>query len=144
MTNKIFSAPGLKLDFEERSHEATVRCCGKITAGSSDMFQREIAGKLIPESRGKLAVVNTRIVLDFSRVCYVDSAGLKAILGLWTAGQNRCCDVEIVDFSTQTRRLLSMSRLDQVLTYMKSLLQRGKRPSTETSERHAAEDRALT
>lgn len=140
MKNKIFFAPGLKLDFDERPDETMVRCYGQITAVSCDIFEREIQDNLIPESRGKLVAVNTRIVLDFSKVCYVDRAGLKAILALWMAGQNRCCDVEIINFRNRTRKLLYITRLDPILTYVKSLFHSGKPVPTGTPGWRAAEE----
>ena len=70
------------------------------------MFRREIHGNLIPESRGKLVAVNSRIVLDLSSVTYVDSAGLGAIFALWTAGQSRCCALEIVNLTTRGQKLI--------------------------------------
>ncbi len=121
MPNKTFSASGLKLVFEESSQEAIVHCDGRITAASSEMLLREIAGNLIPISRGKVVAVNTRIVLDLSRVTYVDSAGLEAISKLWTAGQSRCCAVEIANLSTRGRKLINMAGLDGILTRLKSL-----------------------
>ncbi|HET7206383.1 MAG TPA: STAS domain-containing protein [Terriglobales bacterium] len=122
MPNKTFSASGLKLVFEESSQEAIVRCDGRITAASSEMLQREIAGNLIPASLGKMVAVNTRIVLDLSRVTYVDSAGLEAIFKLWRAGQSRSCAVEIVNLTTRGQKLIKMAGLDGMLTKMKSLL----------------------
>jgi anti-anti-sigma factor len=124
MTNKTFSACGLKLIFEESAAETIVRCSGQITAASSEMLQREISGNLIPESRGKLVAVNSRIVLDLSRVTYVDSAGLGAIFKLWTAGERRCCAVEIVNFTTRGRKLINRTGLDSMLTKLESLLHR--------------------
>jgi anti-anti-sigma regulatory factor len=125
MTNKTFCAHGLRLSFEERSDETVVRCCGKITAASGEMLQQEIQGNLIPGSRGKLVAVNSRIVLDISGVSSVDSAGLESILALWTAGQDKCCALEIVNIRTGEPKLLTTLQL--MLVQVKSLLQRRRR-----------------
>ena len=124
MGNRTFSAPGLKLDLDEKPEETTVYCSGKITGDSAEAFQNEIRGHVIPESRGKGVAVTTRIVLDFSKVSYVDSTGLGAILGVWTAGQRRGCDVEIVNLSPRVERLVSVTKLDQVFSKMKGLFGR--------------------
>lgn len=124
MTNKTFSACGLKLVFEEASDETMVRCSGQITAASCEMLRREIERNLIPESRGKLVAANSRIVLDLSRVTYIDGVGLKAIFDLWTAGQNRCCVVEIVNLTTRGRKLMNRTGLDGMITKMEILLHR--------------------
>jgi len=116
-----FSAPGLKLDLDERPEETIVHCRGKITGESAAAFENEIRGRVIPESRGKGISVTSRIVLDLSKVTYVDSVGLGAILRVWTAGQRRGCDVEIVNLSPRLEKLFSMTKLDEVFSKMKSL-----------------------
>ncbi len=126
LTSKTFSAAGLRLVFEEKSEETIVHCAGQITAASSEMLRREVDGNLIPDSRGKLVNVNSRIVLDLSKVIYVDSAGMGAITALWTAGQRRNCDVEIVNLTTRTQKLSNMTGLDRLRTKMNSLLRRDK------------------
>ncbi len=123
MPNKTFSASGLKLVFEESSQEAIVHCDGRITAASSEMLQREIAGNLIPISRGKVAAVNTRIVLDLSRVTYVDNVGLEALLRIWTASQSKCCSVEIINRGPQTLKRWSWLRLDRAFRRMLALFE---------------------
>ena len=122
METRTFFASGLKLDLEEGPEETIVHCRGKITAESAEAFENEIRGRVIPESRGKGIAVTSRIILDLSNVTYVDSPGLGAILGVWTAGQRRGCDVEIVNLSPRVERLVSLTKLDQVFSKMKGLL----------------------
>jgi anti-sigma B factor antagonist len=121
MSTETISAPGLKLELEEKADETIVRCSGKITAESAEMFQNEIRGRLIPESRGKGVPVNCRIVVDLSNVSYIDSVGLGALVGVWTAGQRRACDVEIANFSPRVESLLSATKLDQVFKKVKGV-----------------------
>jgi len=119
-----FSAPGLKLDLEEGPVETIVNCWGRITAESAEAFENEIRGRVIPQSRGKGLAVTSRIVLNFSKVTFVDSVGLGAILGVWTAGQRRGCDVEIVNLGPRIEKLVSLTKLDQVFSKMKGLFGR--------------------
>ena len=121
MITETVSAPGLKLELEEHAEETIVHCSGKITAESAEIFQNEIRGRLIPESRGKGVSVNCRIVLDLSKVSYVDSTGLGALLAVWTAGQRRSCDVEIANLTPRVQTLVSMTKLDEVFNKMKGL-----------------------
>ena len=121
MPTRTFSARGLQLDFDERPEETIIQCSGKITADSAEMFQNEIRGNVIPESRGKGIPVTTRIVLDLSKVTFVDSTGLGALLGVWTAAQRRGCDVELVNLSPRVEGLVSVTKLDQVFSKMKGL-----------------------
>jgi anti-sigma B factor antagonist len=124
MSTRTFSARGLQLDLDERAEETIVYCSGKITADSAEMFQNEIRGNVIPESRGKGVQVTTRIVLDLSKVTFVDSTGLGALLGVWTAAQRRGCDVELVNLSPRLEGLVSVTKLDQVFSKMKGLFGR--------------------
>lgn len=122
MITQTLSAPGLKLELEERADETIVHCSGTITAESAEIFQDEIRGRLIPDSRGKGVAVNCRIVLDLSNVSYVDSSGLGALVAVWTAGQRRSCDLEITNLSPRVDRLVSMTKLDQVFNKVKTML----------------------
>lgn len=128
MPTRTFSAPGLQLDLDERPEETIIYCSGKITADSAEMFQNEIRGNVIPETRGKGVPVTTRIVLDLSKVTFVDSTGLGALLGVWTAAQRRGCDVELVNLSPRVEGLVSVTKLDQVFSKMKGLFGRSEDP----------------
>ncbi len=121
MLTETLTAPGLTLELEERAEEAIIHCRGKITTESAEMFQNEIRGRLIPDSRGKGVAVNCRIVLDLANVTYVDSSGLGALLAVWTAGQRRGCDLEITNLSARVDKLVSMTKLDQVFTKMRGM-----------------------
>jgi anti-anti-sigma factor len=121
MGTRTFSAPGLKLDLDEKPEETIVYCSGKITAESAETFQTEIRGHVIPETRGKGVAVTTRIVLDLSKVTYIDSTGLGALLAVWTHGQRRGIDLEIVNLSPRVERVVSLTKLDQVFGRMKGL-----------------------
>lgn len=121
MPTRTFSARGLQLDLDEQPEQTIIYCSGKITSESAQMFQDEIRGNVIPESRGKGVPVTTRIVLDLSKVTFVDSTGLGALLGVWTAAQRRGCDVELVNLSPRVEGLVSVTKLDQVFSKMKGL-----------------------
>jgi anti-sigma B factor antagonist len=121
MGTNAFRAPGLKLELEETAEETTVHCSGRITAESAEMFQSEIRDRVIPISRGKGVAVTRRIVLDLSQVTFIDSTGLGALLSVWTAGQRRSCDMEIVNLSPRVEKLVNLTKLDQVFNKMKGL-----------------------
>jgi len=121
MGANAFQAPGLRFELEETADTTTVHCHGKITAESAEFFQTEIRDRVIPASRGKGVDVTNRIVLDLSQVTYIDSTGLGALLSVWTAGQRRACDMEIVNLSPRVEKLVNLTKLDQVFNRMKGL-----------------------
>src|SRR6185312_3746135 len=111
----------MKLEMEEKTEEITIRCNGKITAESADIFQREVRDRSIPQSRGKGVAVINRIIFDLSNVTRIDNAGLKALLDVWAAGQKKCCTVEVVNFGPQSFRRASLARLNLAFTRMLAL-----------------------
>lgn len=127
MAGKTYSIRGLRLDLEEGPEETIVHCFGKITARTAPMFQCEVQGRVIPDSRGKGMAVTCRIVLDFSRVTYVDSAGLGALLAIWKAAQSRSCAVEIVNLGRGPEMLASVNRLDQAFSKIRGLFSSAER-----------------
>ena len=44
---------------------------------------------------------------------HIDNAGLEALLGVWTAGQRKACNVEVVNFGPQMLRRESLNKLDR-------------------------------
>jgi anti-anti-sigma factor len=120
MATRSFAARGLKLDLEEKPDETIVHCTGRINAGNSEEFQTHIRG-LIPDSRGHVDAIALRIVLDLTNVTHVDSTGLGALLGAWTAAQRRGCDLEIANLNPHVGKLVEMTKLDTMFRKMKDL-----------------------
>jgi len=113
MASQPLISRGLKLRLEEKANETIVHCAGKINAENSDAFQKEIRN-LIPESPGQIAAITYRIVLDLSGVNHVDSTGLGALLGAWTAAQSKGCDLEIANLNPRVEKLVEITKLDTV------------------------------
>jgi len=111
----------LKIDLDEKPEEITICCNGKITAESAYMFEREVRDNAIPISRGNGVAVINRIVFDLSNVTHIDNAGLEALLGVWTAGQRKSCNVEIINFGPQTLRRASLNKLYRAFKKMLAL-----------------------
>ena len=113
MTTQPLTPRGLKMQMEAKPNETIVRCVGRITAENSETFQKEIRD-LIPESQGHIAAITCRIVLDLSNVTHVDSTGLGALLGVWTAAQSKGCDLEIANLNRRVEKLVEITKLDTV------------------------------
>ena len=124
MAAQPFAARGLKLQLEEKANETIIHCTGKITADNSEAFQREIRD-LIPQSRGHVTAITCRIVLDLSNLTHVDSTGLGALLGAWTAAQRKGCELEIANVSPRVEKLVETTKLDSVFKKMKDFFGSG-------------------
>ena len=111
----------LKIDLDEKPEEITICCNGKITAESAYMFEREVRDNAIPVSRGNGIAVINRIVFDLSNVTHIDNAGLEALLGVWTAGQRKSCNVEIINFGPQALKRAFLNKLDRAFKKMLAL-----------------------
>lgn len=107
MITETLSAPGLTLELEQRIAETIVHLTGTITAESAATFQNQIQTRLVSDPSSKF-------VLDLSRVTYVDSCGLAALLTVWTAGQRSNCNLKLANLSPRVERLFSITRLDHV------------------------------
>ena len=118
MATRPLPAHGLRLQLEEGTNEAIVHCTGKINAENADEFQKQIR-ELIPESRGHVTAITCRIVLDLSNVSHIDSTGLGALLGAWTAAQRKGCDLEIANLNPRVEKLVDITKLDTVFRKMK-------------------------
>src|ERR1700736_1476636 len=113
MATQPLSPSGLKLQLEEKPSETIIHCKGKITAENLEVFQREIRD-LMPESRDPIAAIAYRIVLDLSNVTYVDSSGLGALLGVWTAARDKGWDLELANLNPRVEKLVEITKLDTV------------------------------
>lgn len=113
----------LQLHLDEKPEQIIIRCHGRITAESAEMFEREVRESSIPVSRGKGIPVINRIVLDLSDVTRIDNAGLKALLDVWTAGQKKACNVEIVNCGPGAVKRTPLIWLDQAFRRMLALFE---------------------
>jgi len=120
MRNRNIAAPGLTLRLKERAYETVVRCTGKIAGKSADTLEEEILDRLIPESRGKGAACNCRIVLDIAEVTFIDSRGLGALFSVWSAAQKKSCEIEIANRRPQSQSFLNMMKIDRVISRIRT------------------------
>jgi anti-sigma B factor antagonist len=97
----------LNIRVERRNQTSVVHCSGRIDIGEGLTRLRET---LISE-------MNSRVIfLDLSRVTVIDAAGLGLLSFLHTRAIGRGCNLKLVAPSSQVMHLLSLTRLDSVLT----------------------------
>jgi anti-anti-sigma factor len=76
--------PALKLETERTPSETIVHCTGKITLETVPQFQDTIRA-LIPEAKC--------IVVDLRHVAHIDSAGLGALVGVWSSARKKSAEM---------------------------------------------------
>ena len=113
--------PVLKLDTERTPTETIIRCTGRITLETAPQLQETVRA-LIPGAKC--------IIVDLGHVAYIDSAGLGALVGVWSSAKKKSAEVgfrwpephktaapyevKLVHFNEYVRKLLRLTRLDQV------------------------------
>jgi anti-sigma B factor antagonist len=94
---------------EENFPTTTIKCHGKLISENTDEI-RKLVQPLI--QRG-----GRRIVLDFTDLEYLDSAGLGAIVGLKVSQLNRgLCHLDLVNLTPRVKKLLSITNLLQLFS----------------------------
>ena len=114
--------PALKVETQKTATETIVLCAGRLTGESAPVLQKMVRA-LIPEAKC--------IVIDLARVTHIDSAGLGALVGLWSSAKKKSAEVgftwpepgsaepyqvKLVHFNDYIRKLLHITRLDKVFS----------------------------
>jgi anti-anti-sigma factor len=82
-----------------RSFEVIVQTTGWITSATSGALERRLCD-LIPRSR--------RVVLDISKVDYIDSSGFAVLAGAYAQARRAGCELEITNPKPSLRQLSRM------------------------------------
>lgn len=96
VANKI---PELHLEIEGREEATLVHCSGQVDLETWNEFSAKIR-TLIAEGRP--------IRVDLANVTRLDSTGIGALVGLWTAAKRRNCDLK---FANPNKRIEDVIRL---------------------------------
>lgn len=120
----------LNLRVERRQQTAVVHCSGRIDMGESLTRLREA---LITQMSAR------EIFLDLSQVTAIDAAGLGLLVFLHTRAAGRGCTLKLLAPSLQVMNVLSLTRLDSVLTIASAVEARQlERPLPESLNESAA------
>jgi anti-sigma B factor antagonist len=98
----LVSLPGLKLETLLVGDTTVVKCTGRLTVEVSGPFRRQMKD-LIPQAR--------RILLDLSKLTYMDSSGLGAVVGLYVSAKASGCELRLANFNERVRELLGITQV---------------------------------
>jgi anti-sigma B factor antagonist len=101
----VIPAPELQFETEAKPSEITFHFNGRIVSSTASILRDEVR-KVIPEKKP--------IVLDLSKVTYMDSAGLGTLVGVWVSAKREGCDLKLVSLSDRIKELLRLTNLDKL------------------------------
>ncbi len=98
---------GLRIQLEEIENRVIVRIDGRIDAASSPILERKI-NSLIDES-------HTHLILDFSRVDYLSSAGMRVLLSGLKKLKPKKGDLILFGVIDEVEEVIKMAGFDKIL-----------------------------
>jgi anti-sigma B factor antagonist len=103
----------MKLEIEEGPNETVIRLSGELSLMNHDRLRKVLADQL--EKRGL-----TRLTIDVSKVPYVDSSGLSALIAGIKPCRAKSIELVLTGVHGHLRELLHNTRLDSVFTIRES------------------------
>jgi anti-sigma B factor antagonist len=96
--------PISELSFEVSKNAETtlVRCNGKIVSGTSNELQSTVRA-LIPGTK--------KLVLDLTKVSYMDSSGLGALVGIYLTARRQECELGLINLNQRLKELFRITKL---------------------------------
>ena len=106
VANPVAPTSELQMDVEKTPTETIFHCAGRITSSTSSQLTRAVRD-LIPEKKP--------IILDLSKVSFMDSSGLGAVVAVWVSAKRAGTELKLVSLGQRVRDLLRVTGLEQVL-----------------------------
>lgn len=103
----------LRVDIEDRADHTVVTADGEIDAATADTVADAVAAAL---DNG-----HDNVLLDFARVTFIDSTGLGVLVKSHRAAEAKGAHFGVVHPTPQTRKLIRVLGLDQLLHIYDSL-----------------------
>jgi anti-sigma B factor antagonist len=87
------------------------------------LLERYEAAALLEEIQDLALDGKANFVIDLAALDYLNSSGLSVIMGILTRARNADGEVLLIHISDKLRKLLVMTRLDQVFTIVNTMEQ---------------------
>ncbi len=98
---------GLKIELEEIEHRVILRIDGRLDAPSAPILEKKI-NSLIDEG-------HTHLLLDFSRVDYLSSAGIRVLLSAQKKLKSKNGDLFLFSVNDDVLEVIKMAGFDKIL-----------------------------
>ena len=96
----------LEIDFRiPQDGTPTLVCRGRMTIETCGMFKSEVK-KWVPLSK--------LVIVDLSKVTYIDSCGLGTLLATHISAKSAGCNLKLINLSQRIKEVLHMTRLSAV------------------------------
>jgi anti-sigma B factor antagonist len=96
----------LKIDTRMDGNAAIVSCDGRIVFGEEASALRERLKQLLQKNR--------KIVLNLSKVTYIDSGGLGTLVGVYSSARAAGADIKLTGLGQRFRDVLQITKLVSV------------------------------
>lgn len=98
---------GLHIELEEIEHRVILRIDGRLDAASAPILERKI-NSLIEEHHHHL-------ILDFSRIDYLSSAGMRVLLSTTKKLKSKKGDLVLFSVADEVEEVIKMAGFDKIL-----------------------------
>jgi anti-sigma B factor antagonist len=106
LRTRLLLLPNCSSTSRRRPSETIFHCSGRITSSTSSQLTHAVRD-LIPERKP--------IVLDLSKVTFMDSSGLGALVGVWVSAKKGGSELKLISLGQCVKDLLRVTGLEQVL-----------------------------
>ncbi len=97
----------MKVNVRSEGEVSVVDLSGKITIGEGDVVLRETVETLLNEGRSKL-------VLNLSRISYMDSAGIGELVACYKRSREKGGQLKLLNPSGKVYDLLQLTKLEEI------------------------------
>ena len=97
----------MKVNVRSEGDVSVVDLSGKITIGEGDVVLRETVESLLKEGR-------TKLVLNLSRISYMDSAGIGELVACYKRSRDKGGHLKLLNPSGKVYDLLQLTKLEEI------------------------------
>jgi anti-sigma B factor antagonist len=95
----------LSFDITKNVDETFVHCHGRIVSNTVHELRSKVGG-LIPGTK--------TVVLDLTKVTYLDSSGLGALAGIYLSAKRQECELKLINLNQRLKELFRLTKLAKI------------------------------